>query len=124
MCEPTDRQIEGMARAMFLVDCPESGHLWPNIGSNDAAPNKYRAYAAAALGVEAGEPEMQDGSYRGLDAARVVAENLPSEVDGTARISEVAQRRLVLIDYLQEAAIERATLRRALAARLSTDEGE
>ena len=55
-----------------------------------------------------------DGA-RGLDAARIVAEHLPSETDGTASIVEVAQRRQVLIDYLQEAAIERATDRRRIA---------
>jgi hypothetical protein len=51
----------------------------------------------------------------GLDAARTVAEMLPSETQRTATIMEVAQRRQVLLDYLQEAFVERQTLRRRIA---------
>jgi hypothetical protein len=78
---------------------------------HDTAVRDARAIVVVYLSAVS-EPEMIDGAYRGLDAARVVAEHLPSEADGTATIHEVAQRRKVLIDYLQEAAIERASLRR------------
>jgi hypothetical protein len=50
---------------------------------------------------------------RGLDAAIIVAEHLPREEDGTATIMEVAQRRDVLLGYLQEAKAERDRYRKA-----------
>lgn len=47
-------------------------------------------------------------AHRGLDAALIVADHLPSETDRTASINEVATRRTTLLGYLNEALRERA----------------